>query len=611
MEALPVQPKRPVDELRLIAHRARDAWRFVPRRDKCLLGAATLVMALASLSQTAIPLFLGSLVDEVRRGLAAADASWSAGRVAVFYLGAMGIAYLVRESLQVLRRFLVENACARIEKELTVKLISRILKADFSVLTQERIGTLHGRIHRGIGGLVRLLKLAFLDFFPTIFIGGFALLAALVKAPWVGFFMALAIPVGTFIVIRQVISQNGIRLELKRSVEMMDGMIVEQLGGLDHIRASNTQDLETGRIEGAAEERRAKEVRHHTAMSLFGSAKALNEAFFHILILAFAVLLAVQGKISVGDLLAFPLLFLGVMSPMHEIHRAIDEGHELSLSIGDLLNLMEMPNDRSFMPPEPRKPLLVDRSPAIESKDLRVVYSGNGNGGKEALRGASATIEHGELIGVAGRSGSGKSTWIRVLMRLTHPTDGSVHLGGVPISAVSRDDLEEIAAYVGQSPFVFAGTIEENISYGIETSSQSDIWRAARMACIHDEILTTLGGYDAPVTEGGKNLSGGQKQRLALARAFLKATPILLLDEGTSALDNISERHIHDALTTRRNGRTIILVAHRLSTLLNTDRILVFDGGRVVETGTYSELLRRDGVFTQLVRSAEKNDGAL
>jgi ATP-binding cassette subfamily B protein len=570
-----------------------------------------LVMALASLSQTAIPLLLGALVDEVRRGLSTPDASWNAGRVTAFYLGAMGVAYLVRECLQTLRRLMVENTCARIEKDLLVQLISRILRADFALLTRERIGTLHGRIHRGIGGLVRLLKLAFLDFFPTIFVGAFAILAATIKAPWIGCFMALIVPVATFIVVRQVISQNGVRRELKRSVEMMDGMIVEQLGGLDHIRASNTHDGETKRVAGAAEERRIREVRHHTAMSLFGSARALNEAFFHLLVLGFAVYLAVQGKISVGDLLAFPMLFLGVMSPLNEIHRAIDEGHELSLSVGDLLDLMEMPIDCSFRPEEPRKPLLVGSSPAIVSQDLRVVYSGNGNGGKEALAGASATIRHGEMVGIAGRSGSGKSTWLRVLMRLTHPTDGAAYLGGVPLTAVSRDDLEEIVAYVGQSPFVFKGTIGDNIAYGTQSASRDDIQEAARMACIHDEILTVLGGYDSQVAEAGKNLSGGQKQRLALARAFLRATPILFLDEGTSALDNISERHIHDALATGRTGRTILLVAHRLTTLLHTDRILVFDKGRVVETGTYSELLRRDGVFTHLVRSAERNDGAL
>jgi ABC-type multidrug transport system ATPase subunit len=210
------------------------------------------------------------------------------------------------------------------------------------------------------------------------------------------------------------------------------------------------------------------------------------------------------------------------------------------------------------------------------------------------------TIRHGETIGVAGRSGCGKTTWLRVLIRLTHPSAGTVLLGGVPLESVSRQDIGELIGYVGQNPFLFAGTIAENIAYAHEGATADQIRRAAEMACIHDEIAQMPGGYDARIAERGQNLSGGQRQRIALARVFLKNPPILILDEGTSALDNISERRIQQAIAAARADRTVILVAHRLTTLLDTDRILVFDGGRVVETGPYQELVRRDGVFSEL-----------
>jgi len=214
-------------------------------------------------------------------------------------------------------------------------------------------------------------------------------------------------------------------------------------------------------------------------------------------------------------------------------------------------------------------------------------------------------LRHGQTIGVAGRSGSGKSTWLRVLMRLTHPSGGSAWLGGVPLETITREAIGELIGYVGQNPFVFAGTIAENIAYGREDASEDDIRRAAEMACIHDEILEMPGGYQAHVAERGQNLSGGQRQRLALARVFLKNPPILILDEGTSALDNINERRVQQAINAARADRTVILVAHRLSTLLETDRILVFDQGSIVESGTYDDLVRLGGVFTELVRSAE------
>ena len=158
----------------------------------------------------------------------------------------------------------------------------------------------------------------------------------------------------------------------------------------------------------------------------------------------------------------------------------------------------------------------------------------------------------------------------------------------MPTRLASRGKvIGELIGYVGQNPFVFAGTIAENIAYGCEGATDDQIRRAAERACIHDEIMAMPGGYDAHVAERGQNLSGGQKQRIALARVFLKNPPILILDEGTSALDNISERLVQQAINAARADRTVILVAHRLSTLREADRILVFDDGRIVETGTY------------------------
>ena len=154
-------------------------------------------------------------------------------------------------------------------------------------------------------------------------------------------------------------------------------------------------------------------------------------------------------------------------------------------------------------------------------------------------------------------------------MRLTHPCGGTATLGGVPLECVSREAIGELIGYVGQNPFVFAGTIAENIAYGSEGATDgADPPRRASMACIHDEIMAMPGGYHARVAERGQNLSGGQRQRIALARVFLKNPPILILDEGTSALDNISERQVQQAINAARADRTVILVAHRLSTLL-------------------------------------------
>jgi ATP-binding cassette subfamily B protein len=301
----------------------------------------------------------------------------------------------------------------------------------------------------------------------------------------------------------------------------------------------------------------------------------------------------------------FSVLFLNVMTPLTEVHRVIDEGHESSLRVGDLLELLAEPIDPSFTLTRTGTPRLKVGEPAIEVENLNVLYVTPQGKHLHAVHNLSLVIRHGETIGIAGRSGCGKSTFLRVLLRLLHPDSGILFLGGVPIHEVARTDISQLLGYVGQSPFVFAGTIAENIAYGTEHASLEDIERAARMAHLHEEILELPGGYQTVITERGGNLSGGQRQRLAIARILLKQPPVLILDEATSALDNLSERAVQQALGVTSTDRTTIIVAHRLSTLRDADRIFVFDEGKIVETGNYIELVQQGGLFSELVLSAE------
>ncbi|HEV8061222.1 MAG TPA: ABC transporter ATP-binding protein, partial [Gemmataceae bacterium] len=335
-------------------------------------------------------------------------------------------------------------------------------------------------------------------------------------------------------------------------------------------------------------------------MSLFGCAKSLNEGFFHVIVLGLAIYLAVEGRISFGDILTFSILFLNVMAPLNEIHRGLDEGHEASLQVADLLQMLEQPVDSSFSPSSVQEPHLENGSPIIATEDLAVAYACVEGEPKWALHGVDLTIHHGDTVGLVGRSGCGKTTWLRTVMRLTHPTRGHVHLGGAPLECVSREAIGRLIGYVGQFPFVFSGTIADNIAYGIPSPTEEAIRLAAQAAFIYDEIMAMPNGFDTHVTERGQNLSGGQRQRLALARVFLKNPPLIILDEGTSALDSISERNVQRAINAARKDHTVILVAHRLSTLLDVDRIFVFDQGRVVETGTYDELLEQNGIFAEM-----------
>src|SRR5205823_4980435 len=256
-------------------------------------------------------------------------------------------------------------------------------------------------------------------------------------------------------------------------------------------------------------------IRHHFEMSLYGCAKALNEAFFHILVLLVAVNLYAAGRIEIGQIVMFSMLFMNVMTPLAEIHRVLDDGHECSLQVGILVDLLAQPTDKSFSPAKTYEPHIGDEVPAIVVEDLHLAYRGEDGKARPALHAVSLEVPHGETIGVAGRSGGGKSSWLRVLLRLAQPNGGRVRIGGVPIDNVSREAIGRLVGYVGQSPFVVAGTIFENIAYGCTEATEADVISAAKMACLHDEIMAMPRGYQAPVSEPGTNLSGGQRQGMA------------------------------------------------------------------------------------------------
>ena len=512
--------------------------------------------------------------------------------------------------MNVLRRYLVENACTRIDKDMCVRLVCAPDEGPTSsALSHEQVGALHGRISRSVEGFVRFLRISFLDFIPALLSGSFALAAALVEAaegragdgrrrPALARPDDLAADDAEGRPARPAPDPRGDGRHGRRAA-----LRARLRPRRQHARAGGPAGS-SRRPSGGGRTRSGTTSRCRSSAAARRSTRASSTCWSS----PFAIYLFVHGGIAYGDILAFSVLFLSVMAPLNEVHRFIDEAHESSLRVGDLLEMLDAAG-RPLVPPG-RSAASRGWSWASPCSSPRTSASTTGPPTarpSRALDGVSLAIRHGETIGVAGRSGCGKSTWLRVLMRLTHPCGGRAMLGGVPLESISREAIGDLIGYVGQNPFVFAGTIAENIAYG---SPRRD--RRARSAAPPSWPASTTRSSRCPaatrrgVAERGQNLSGGQRQRIALARVFLKNPPILILDEGTSALDNISERKVQQAINAARADRTVILVAHRLSTCSTTDRIFVFDEGRVVETGTYDELVHRGGAFAELVRSASE-----
>jgi ATP-binding cassette subfamily B protein len=234
----------------------------------------------------------------------------------------------------------------------------------------------------------------------------------------------------------------------------------------------------------------------------------------------------------------------------------------------------------------------------IEFKDVHFGYER----GKEVIKGVSFSIAPGEIIGLIGRSGAGKSTIINLLSRFYEVNSGEILIDGYSIDKIDISQLRENMGIVMQESFLFNASIAENIAYGINNASFSDIVDAAKAAYAHEFILRKPDGYDTLVGDSGERLSGGEKQRISIARAILHNPPVLILDEATSSVDSTTEEYIQKGIMKLIKGRTTIAIAHRLSTLKNADRLIVLSEGKIAEMGSHDELIELDGIYAELVK---------
>jgi ATP-binding cassette subfamily B protein len=344
-------------------------------------------------------------------------------------------------------------------------------------------------------------------------------------------------------------------------------------------------------------------------MAMYDAAKYINEGLFHILVLGMSIWLATTDTISTGDILTYSMLFISVVTPLREIHRILDEAHESSIRVLDFFDLMDLPEDISFAAvPAISKISLCEKEPAVKISGLNFTYPG---ACEPTIDNLDLVIQAGEFIGICGPTGSGKSTILKILLRLIHAQHGNIFLLGLDLNSMTREDLARMVGYISQNAFLVSGTVFDNIAYGMDNVPPEEVEEAARKANIHKEIVAFPEGYYTQVGERGSKLSGGQRQRIALARVFLQSPSLLILDEATAALDNLNEKVVQEAIEEAMIGKTVIAVAHRLTTLRNADRILVFDKGRVVESGTYHDLLEAGGLFTHLAQASMDAKGRI
>jgi ATP-binding cassette subfamily B protein len=301
-----------------------------------------------------------------------------------------------------------------------------------------------------------------------------------------------------------------------------------------------------------------------------------------------------------GELISFITAFLLANQPAKRLARLNIELNSALVNVRTLFDVIDAP---ATEPREDDKPALEIERAGIAFSDVYFAYRTD----EPVLRGLSLVAEPGKVTALVGPSGGGKSTMLNLLLRFYETDSGSISIDGQDIATVSRKSLRRAIGYVGQHVFLFRGTIRDNIAFGKTGATEAEIVAAAKAAFAHDFIMSFPQGYDTPVGEHGLQLSGGQRQRIAIARALIKNAAIILLDEATAALDSESERQVQEALDRLTQGRTTIVIAHRLHTITHADRIHVIEDGVVVESGVHDDLLRRGGRYTSFYRMQFKN----
>ncbi|HEK0906612.1 TPA: type I secretion system permease/ATPase [Pseudomonas putida] len=562
---------------------------FIPAivKHRKLLGEVTLVSFVLQIFALLTPLFFQVVMDKVlvHHGLSTLD---------VIALGLLGI-MLFESALSGLRSFVFAHTASRIDVELGSRLFHHLIHLPLAYFQARRVGDSVARVRELenirnflTGNAITLVMdvLFSLVFIAVMFYySGWLTLVVVASLPLYALVSLLITPI-----LRQRLQDS-----FNRGAENQ-AFLVETVNGIDTLKSMAVEPQVLRRWDNQLAAYVAAGFKTQTLSTLANESVGLIGKLVTVAILWLGARLVIDGQLTVGELIAFNMLAGRVAQPIMRLAQLWTSFQQTGVSVqrlGDILNTRteRASSARSALPP------LQGR---IEFDQVHFRYRADGS---EILRGVKLCIEPGEVIGVVGRSGSGKSTLTRLLQRLYVPERGRVLIDGMDLALADASSLRRQIGVVQQDNLLFNRSIRENIALADPGTPLETVMQAARLAGAHDFILELAEGYDTMVGEHGASLSGGQRQRIAIARALIGDPRILIFDEATSALDYESERIIQQNMRSICQGRTVIIIAHRLSAVRDANRIVVVDRGQIVEQGSHAELLANQaGHYARLHR---------
>ena len=563
-----------------------------------LLVIITLILTLiGALTAQVNALTLQYAVDQINRLVEAGDGLAQGWHILVTISVILLSKEIISTLIQFGQKLFGERLRIMISQDVAQAIIEKFLTYRLSFFTQDdnQAGKLQTRIDRGIGSITRLIQIFFIDILPLFSSAILALGLMFYANFWIGLVALSIVPIYFWLTFKQAQKLGGVRRSLRDGRERKSQGILSIINSITVIKSFNREQVEAEKQLILQKQLTDNQMHTRQISFIFDGVKTFTEQIGIVFIIILTAYFVLIGDMSIGMIMFHILLFNNVSAPIRSLHRIYDEVNDAMIYAESFFQILEA--DNQIETSGQQKPSQL--SGKFELKQVDFFYPN----GHHALKEISMTIQPNKITALVGLSGAGKSTLISLLDKFYLPQTGQILLDGIDLNDIDTQYLRDHIGLVLQKNHIFQGTIQDNICYGKMDASEDEIIQAAKKASIHEQILKLPKGYQSDALL----LSGGQQQRIAIARMFLKDPPIIFLDEPTASLDAIATEQIKHSLDEIKQGRTVIIISHSLSQIIDADYTYVMQDGAIVEHGEHHQLYQQQGVYKDIFDAMAKS----